>query len=75
MTSDRLRQVLRARPFQPFRINLADGRGIDIGHPEQVNYERSGRTLSVELPDNRIHLIDLLLVVDLELFPPQPNEP
>jgi hypothetical protein len=34
MTIEQLRQMHQARPFRPFRVHMADGRHLDVAHPE-----------------------------------------
>jgi hypothetical protein len=34
MRPDDVLQLLRARPFQPFRISLSDGQQYEVRHPE-----------------------------------------
>ena len=65
MTSDQLTTILTSRPFQPFRIHLADGRHLDVEHPEFIAY-RGGRTAVVYTGAERNEVIDLLLVTSLE---------
>ncbi len=36
MSQEDLRDLLRARPFQPFRLHLTDGSHYDVMHPELV---------------------------------------
>jgi hypothetical protein len=55
-----------ARPFQPFRIHMADGRSLDVMHPEFLAHTASGRTIMVAAPDDSFEVIDLLLVTSLE---------
>ena len=31
---EQIRELLRARPFQPFRIHVNDGRHFNVKHPE-----------------------------------------
>ena len=31
-----IRQALHKEPFEPFTIRLADGRGLDVPHPDFV---------------------------------------
>ena len=47
MTVEQLRRVLKARPFAPFHIHLADSRTILVKHPELVAFSGSGRTIHV----------------------------
>ena len=67
MTTDRLKELYNAQPFQPFVIHLADGRGIPVQHREFIMIAPSGRTIYVTQPDDSFNIIDLLLVTDLEL--------
>jgi len=56
----------QARPFQPFDVNLADGRAIPVEHPEFLSQSPLGRTISVGLQDGTHEVIDLLLVTSLK---------
>ena len=59
--------MYEAQPFRPFVIHLADGREVPVLHREFIMAAPSGRTLVVMQPDDRMNIIDLLLVTDLEL--------
>ena len=67
MTTDRLLDLWRAQPFRPFVIHLADGREVEVAHPEFMTRSPSGRTIVVYQPDESLNIIDLLLVTDLEI--------
>lgn len=67
MTIEAIRKLIDAQPFQPFTMHLADGREIPVQHREFVMAAPSGRTLVVMEPDDTLHIVDLLLVADLEL--------
>jgi hypothetical protein len=69
MTIEQLRAWCETVPFRPFTIHLADGRAIPVRHREFIMPSPSGRTVSVYLPDDTLHVIDLLLVTDLEAAP------
>jgi hypothetical protein len=69
MTIDQLRSVYQAQPFRPFVIHLADGRQIPVDHREFIMSVPSGRTVVVSQSDDTLHIIDLLLVTDLEIKP------
>ena len=34
MRAEKIREYLRAEPFQPFRVFLSDGSSYDVPHPE-----------------------------------------
>jgi hypothetical protein len=61
MTTEQLTNRLAARPFVPFELRMADGRTIEVTHPEIVAY-RGGRVAVVMNADESLEIIDLLLV-------------
>ncbi len=67
MTSDKLKEVIRAQPFHPFVLHLADGRRMSVSHPESISLSTSGRTAHVFGADESSHFIDVLLVTELEV--------
>ena len=66
MTVEQMREMTSARPFRPFRLHLADGRSLDVEHPEFLMSSRSGRTVVVSKSNDTFEIIDLLLVTSLE---------
>lgn len=58
--------MLRAEPFQPFDIHVADGRSLPVAHPEVVAIAPPGRTIGVGLSDGTIEIVDLLRVTSLK---------
>ena len=53
------------RPFEPFRLLVADGRSYDVKHPERLASLRSGRMISVATNEGFV-ILDLLLITGLE---------
>ncbi|MGA2035914.1 MAG: hypothetical protein ABSG68_27005 [Thermoguttaceae bacterium] len=51
MRPDDVLQMLRARPFQPFRISLSDGQQYEVRHPDNAIVFRS--TVLVAVPGPR----------------------
>lgn len=69
MTIDQIRKVHQAKPFQPFRIHLADSRAIDVTHPELLAVNEPGRTIIVVTGGEALYeVVDLLLVTSLEVL-------
>jgi len=66
MAIEHFRAALRALPFRPFVMHLADGREVPVRHPELAVSTSTGRTTVVVQPDDTLTIIDLLLVTDLE---------
>jgi hypothetical protein len=76
---ERLFDLLRHRPFRPFRLHLTDGRRFDIVYPE-LNV--AGRTLRMSLPEtNSLDVYDEVIGVALEhivkyaFLAPEPPDP
>jgi len=71
MTLEQFRKVWRAEPFQPFIINLADGRNVYVARSQYASRSYSGQTVFVYLPDEKdFQLIDdQLRVVTFKLDP------
>jgi hypothetical protein len=68
MTVEQLIQFQHAQPFRPYRIHLADGRHLDVGHQDFLARSPAGRTAIVCKRDETFELIDLLLVASLEVL-------
>ena len=67
MTIEQLRNLHEKSPLSPFRIRLADGRHLDVDHPEFLAQSPTGRTLIVTRPDDSFEVVDMLLVTSLEV--------
>jgi hypothetical protein len=66
-----LQEVIRARPFRPFAIVAADGARIRVGHPEWIAV-RGERSAAVYDQDERLHIVDVMLIQRVEVDPPVP---
>jgi len=64
MTPDRIRDLLRARPFERFLLRLADGQTIPVDHPELLSLSPSGRTAVVFERDDSMRIVDVMLVTE-----------
>lgn len=67
MTIEQVRALYTAQPFHQFVIHLADGRSVEVPHREFMALGPTGRTVFVYKPDESFHIIDLLLVTDIEI--------
>src|SRR5437764_515015 len=50
MTLERLLQLLRRRPFVPFRLHLSGGTSYDIRHPEMMLVARTAVVVAIHEP-------------------------
>ena len=73
MKTEDLHDVIGAAPFRPFAIVFADGAKVVVPHPEWILFPRGARTaVFMDPADQRLHIIDVMLVQRLELAPPVP---
>ena len=80
MTRDAFHAAIHAEPFVPFRVHLANGRTVDVTHPEWILHPPDGRAAVWMNPDGAYRVIDVGLVLELENLPqavgsiaPNPN--
>jgi hypothetical protein len=58
-----LRRLIGANPFQPFSINLADGRALNVPHRDFISPSPNFRMVTVWHPDDSCDIVDLMLVI------------
>ncbi|MHC4703144.1 MAG: hypothetical protein ACYTFQ_21475, partial [Planctomycetota bacterium] len=64
MDLEGIREALRRQPFEPFALRLADGRSLDVPHPEMVAVGKR-RVIVVE-SDDSWSVVEPLLIVSLD---------
>jgi hypothetical protein len=69
MTIEQLRSVYDAQPFRPFNLHMADGRSIPVQQRDSMLTVPRGRTIVVAEPDGRLHILDQLMITEVELMP------
>ncbi len=63
----RIRELIRATPFQPFIIRMTDGRQYRVDHPDFVLASSNDVSqVIIEEPDNRMHFLSALLMTSIE---------
>lgn len=50
MRPEDILEILRTRPFEPFRVYLTDGAAYEIRHPDMAIVQRSKVTVAVPGP-------------------------
>jgi hypothetical protein len=68
-----VREAIQRQPFEPFLIRLADGRALEVRHPEFVAV---GRRRIVVISDDGVEswsAIEPLLIVSLDSIPGKPK--
>jgi hypothetical protein len=63
----RIRNLLRATPFRPFTIRMADGKEYRIDHPDFVLAATDVPNIHIEELDGTLHTLSALLVTSVEL--------
>jgi hypothetical protein len=63
-----IREALRKQPFEPFKIQLADGRSLPVSHPDFVAV--SPRRIIVVAEDDSWSVVEPLLIVSLNNMRP-----
>ncbi len=66
MKLENVRVMHQAKPFQPFRVFMADGRSLDVNHPENLAYAEGGDYLGIANPKGFLEIIDVSLVTRLK---------
>jgi hypothetical protein len=63
-----IRRLIRKAPFAPFRVHLADGRKLEVPHPEFVWLPNPGVFFyfDAEKKSDHIERINPLLIVSVE---------
>ena len=59
-----IREALRRQPFEPFSIRLADGRSLDVPHPEMVAVGK--RRIIVVKQDDSWTVVEPLPIVSFD---------
>ncbi len=68
MNAEAVREVRDAKPFAAFTMHLADGRKFRVSHPELLLIPpKNPRIIVLAEGGERIRIIDVLLVVEIEL--------
>lgn len=70
MHANELRRRLKSEPFEPFVINMVDGRRFEVRHPELLHvFPGIERTAVLGLPDEQAHeIIDLIHIASLTIM-------
>jgi hypothetical protein len=71
LKAETLRRLIEANPFQPFSVNLADGRELKVPHRDFISPSPNYRMLTVWHMDDSCDFVDFMLVIDFHV--PKPN--
>jgi hypothetical protein len=79
---EEIRELLRKRPFQPFRVHLNDGRSFKIEYPELNIVRKTFIAIGVPTPNDpdpaaeHVYHFDLKSIASIELLSePSPWKP
>jgi hypothetical protein len=57
---------MSAKPFEPFRLTVADGNSYVVRHPENLALSGKGRLIAIGMEDDSFVTLDVLLVTGLQ---------
>ena len=72
MGPEKIKSVHTAKPFRPFILHMADGRQVNVDHPEFMAVSPTGRYATVYKLDESTEEIELFLVTSVE-YPAKAN--
>jgi hypothetical protein len=76
MDVNAIREAMYTEPFRPFRLRLADGRELNIPHPDFIAVAPNGRRVVVfSHPDDSLSILEPLLIVSVEVPAASPGSP
>jgi hypothetical protein len=76
MKLEKSREVIHAATFQPFTIHVADGRSLDVPHPDFIAVMGNGRTVFVTSPIEQTpsyFMVDVPMITQLGVHGARPN--
>jgi hypothetical protein len=71
--AETLRRLIEAIPFQPFSVNLADGRALKVPHRDFISASPNYRMLTVWHKDDSCDFVDFMLVIGFHTAPASSN--
>ena len=63
---EEIRELLRKRPFEPFRVDLTDGRSFTIEYPLINAVIETSMTIGIPTPNDSDPLAERCIYVDLD---------
>ena len=66
MSPDAVKKFMHAAPWRPFVLCLADGRAIQVPHPDFISITRNGRSVIVATVDEDYEVIDVFLILSIK---------
>jgi len=69
MMKEKIRDLLHATPFVPFRIYTASGKSLLVHHPEFILAASDAPHVIVEESNGRTHTINVMLITSVEEVP------
>jgi nucleoid-associated protein YgaU len=66
MATQEILRAMSAKPFEPFRLTVADGNFCVVRHPENLAFSGKGRLIAIGMEDDSFVTLDPLLVTGLQ---------
>lgn len=65
MDANAIREALHLHPFKPFTLRLADGRALQVPHPDFVAVS-TRRVIVINSADESMSVLEPILIVSLD---------
>lgn len=72
MAPPAIRELLDAQPFSPFTVRLPDGERVPVPTADHAQLSPAGRRLVIFSDDDRMRILDPILIPEVELATPKP---
>jgi hypothetical protein len=66
VTKELIKEAVNAQPFRPFTVCMADGARYYVPERDFVTITPGGRTLIIMAAPEKVKLLDVLLVTEIE---------
>lgn len=67
MTKEALSKAIHKEPFQPFTLQIANGRAMPVPHRDFVSIHPTGRTVIVYGDNEDLEILDVMLITGLKI--------
>ena len=66
MTKEAINEAVKATPFRPFTVKMADGSSYPVPSSDHASLSPSGRTLIIYYDDDRMKILDVMMITEIE---------
>ena len=67
MTAENIREAIESH--RPFEIQMADGRGYQVTHPDFISFTRKRTAVLISQDDERVQILPLITMTGITFSP------